>query len=496
MIRHLPTMGYSGLTIILSNPSRNDKNTLINPETTAGWFLDNECLYPHLNRYQCDIRLAEDHSPLVGGTKAILLLGQFAHSKYTQLLTTLDENRGSPTVVNGITCISSFTPQDAIDPMDFETRLNSEVKTIDDAEFSEDNLSELLESKGRGRTARSNYRFWLKHDVGKVIQILQNNGRVPSHGFEPRFHLWPSAETVINLLSTIKGQDFFFDMETDFISAHMRCFAFSFGNNPEDVYVVPCLTTDYKLAYDHFPNILRALSICIRDNTMVAHNGAHFDFLVLALRYGISIGAKVYDTLVSMNRTYPTLEKSLGHCVSLETFEPYHKNEGVHTYRNLQQAEQLYTYCGKDVFTMFLVKRAQDKRAAADEGLKQSIALANASIKPYLTTSILGIHYSETERAAWVHNSDRLLTQYMRIMKCLHGDGVQALISNQKCAKYFHEQLEYSVMLTTPKGGASLKEDALLKLALKYKNPVITFLIKYRQRKLQSSTLQFKPWWI
>ncbi len=49
--------------------------------------------------------------------------------------------------------------------------------------------------------------------------------------------------------------------------------------------------------------------------------------------------------------------------MSLYTYEPYHKNEGNHSYRSTSQAEQLMLYCGKDVYGMMLVKKAQEVRA-------------------------------------------------------------------------------------------------------------------------------------
>lgn len=499
MLRHPPTFNYCGLTIILSNPARNDRKMLIDSGTTAGWFFENQCLAAYFSRYQCDIRQADDNSSLLPNTKCVLLLGQYAHSKFTNVPTTLDENRGSPILVQrggkDIATVSSFTPQDAIDPVELESKHNAEYKDIDDLDEDSDEsaVGELLESKGRGRTARANYRFWLMQDVAKAAKIVDKDGIIP-RAVQPKYHIYPSAQEVISTLLSTQKEDFYFDMETDFISADMRCFAFMFGNRPTDVWIVPVLTTDYKPAYDQINEILRALAVCIRRNTTVAHNGAHFDFLILAIKYRIPI-SKVYDTMVAMNRIYPTLEKSLGHCVSLETFEPYHKNEGIHGYRNATQAEQLYYYCGKDVFTMYLVKQAQIARAHADSGLGASIALANRSIKPYLTNTILGLHFSEEERQAWIRKSDKLLTAYMRFMRVLHGENVAPLISNQKCTKYFHEQLGYSVVKRSEKtGNPSLAEDALIKLALMNDNPVIRFLIKYRQKQKETSTLKFKVW--
>jgi hypothetical protein len=492
MLRHPPTFQYNGLTVMLSNPARDDRKELISG--TAGYFFEHECLYPQTNRYQCDIRLVDDPSPLLPNTKCILLMGQYAHSKYTQVPTTVDENGGSPIVVRGIPCIPCFAPQDCIDMVNHEERLNPNYKTVAEDLDDDEVLNELLESKGRGKTARSNYRFWAKHYIDKALKICQNGGKIPTHGLQPRYRLWPSAEKVIEVLRGVKGQFFYFDMETDIISADMRCFAFSFSGSPEDVYIVPTLTTDYKPAYDRLAEILAALACAIRDNTIVAHNGAHFDFVILALKYRIAI-KNTYDTMVAQNRIFPKVEKSLGHCMSLETFEEYHKNQGAHGYRNSGQAEQLYYYCGKDVFGMYLVHQAQILRAAKDKGLQDSINLAMASIEPYMTASLTGMYYDEPGRVKWLADNDRKMMAQLRVMKSLHGESVKPLISNQKATAYFHDMLGYKVVKVSKKtGDPSLAEDALLKLALLYNNPIIKFLIKYRQTQKASGTLKFKTY--
>src|SRR5688500_13988732 len=122
MIRHQPKFNYNGLTIILSNGRRFDKTELLTG--VAGWFFNNDCIQPEANRWQCDIRLITDTSPLLSNTKVILLLGEHAHRLWHGIGTTIDEHRGSPIVKDGIICISSFLPQDCIDMVDHESRLN------------------------------------------------------------------------------------------------------------------------------------------------------------------------------------------------------------------------------------------------------------------------------------------------------------------------------------------------------------------------------------
>jgi hypothetical protein len=493
ILRHRPKFSYSGMTIIMSNRGRYDRSALMD-DNSGVWFSE-ECLGPELNRYQCDIRLIDDKSPLLTGTKVVLLLGARAHSLYTGANTSLDENRGSPIIVDGIPCISSFTARDALDPKDYESTKNPDaVREEDEDESEEAKAGDVYKEKGRGSTAWGNYQFWLKADVKKAIRILENNGRIPDSGVKPNYIIQPSSRQIIEVLSKTKGCDLYFDMETDFYSMDMRCFAFSFSNKPEDVYVVPVLDTNYKPAYSDLVSIFRAFAIAVRDNCMVAHNGAMFDFVVLAYKYRIPIGKRCYDTLVANHRIFPTIEKSLGHCVSYWTYEPYHKNEGIHGYHNQEQARQLYLYCGKDVFTMYLVKKAQLEYASKDAGLQASIQQGQDAIRPYLTTSLLGIKFNEKLRQEKLKENDRLMTQYLRLMRILCGPTIEPLISNQKCTKYFNEVMGYPVVKKTKKGASSLAEDALYKLRLKVNNPVIDVLIRYRQTQKESGTLNFRPW--
>ena len=479
----------------MSNPSRNDTEELISGK--AGYIFNEECLRPEMNRLQCDIRLVDDPSPLLPDTKCVLLLGEKAHKLYTKAPTSLDENRGSPVIVNGIPCISTFTPQDAIDMRNYEQTHNPNYQTVEEFLTDEIAAGEVYESKGRGRTARSNYRWWLKQDTKKALRIVKNNGVLPSEAYpEPQYILRPSAAELITVLTTTKNDFFYFDIETDFETLDIRCIAFSFRSQPDVVYVFQVLDINYKPAYHDIAKILRAFAVAMRDNTSVAHNGALFDFLVFAIKLRIPIGRRVYDTLIAQHRIYPDIEKSLGHCISLWTYLPYHKNEGVHAYRSQMQADQLMYYCGKDVYGMMLVQVAQEQFASKDDGLRASIAQANRAVRPFLTMTYLGMHYNEAKRRAWVKENDRLMKQYLRMMKILHGPNIEPLISNKKCIEYFHKQLGYKIVGRSAKTGApSLDEKALLQLKLKYpENIVIDILIKYRAKKKETGTLMFKPW--
>lgn len=498
MLRHPPKFTYIGLTIIMSNPSRHDTKELIS--ATGGYFFNEECLRPHANRYQCDIRLLDDKSPLLPGTKCILLLGEKAHKLYAKADTSLDEGRGSPMLVDGIPCISSFTPQDCVDFLDYEKKYNDNYETVEEFMSDEIKAGEFTAEKSRTRTARSNYRFWLKHDTKRILKVLDNNGKFPDDAIpEPEYILRPSSEELIHILTSTKGDFFYYDMETDLTTADMRCFAFAFASIPRRVYIVPTLDLEYRYAYSRLPQIIRAKAIAIRDNTSVAYNGALFDFFIWAFKYRIPIGRMVYDPMVTQQRMFPDVEKSLGHAMTLATWQPYHKNEGVHSYKSTDQAERLYKYCGKDVYGMMLVHLWQMKQMALDEGLRKCVDKAQASIKPNMEMTYLGMKFDTAERDKQTTENDKLMTQYQaRVIPYLTGndDPKQYLISPQRCEKYFRDQLGYPVVKRNPEtGAASYDEGALLMLKQKFPdNVVIDFLLKYRARKKETSDLKMKLW--
>lgn len=488
-MRHTPKLSYCGLTIILSNPSRFDTSELIS--ANAGRYFNDECLRPDVNRWMCDIRTKDDHSPFIQGTKGVLLLGTSAMESWTSSKHSLNEQRGCPIIggVQGIPAIASYLPQDACDMQNYEAQYNQHLEDEEEDEKEKEDES----GKRHGRTDRRNFRFWLKQDTKKILEIIREDGASSQQSFLPNYQLYPSSDTLVSILTETKGKSLYIDIETD-TELNMRCFSFNLSDS-DDVYIVPTLDVNYAPAYGSLPKIMQALMVAFRDNEVVAHNGAAFDFLVFAMKYRIGIGKRVYDTMIAHHRCFPNVEKSLGHCVSLWTHEPYHKDEGNFSYRSQAQAEQLWKYCGKDVYTMRLVREGIDKYANRVSGLPESIAQANASIRPYLIMTLTGIRYNLDLLQERVAENDKLMEQYLRVMKILTGPDVPPLISNQKCVQYFHNMLGYDVVSRSKKTKApSLAEKNLLKLRLKYENPVIDLLLKYRQVQKETGALKFIPW--
>jgi len=501
-----PRLTYVGLTVVMSNPSRLDIRQQELLSANGGWFLRNECLAPDMNILQCEVRLKDDRSPLLPNTKCVLLLGKPATELWLNNTTnTLGEIRGSVYPVDGIPHIPSYLPQEACDLKDHEAELNPLLAAKD---YSEDiNLPAAdavkAEKRRHGVTAHSNWRFWLKADVKKAIRLVQNNGHIPPPNFLPHYILYPNSNEVIQTLLTTKNKFFYLDIETDENLA-IKCIGYNFSDS-SDIVTIPLITHSYTKAYDNIPMLLHAVCIACRDNVLVSHNGSCFDWLVMMWKYGMVLGHNFYDTMLAQHRIFPDLEKSLGHCISYWLYEQFHKDEGTGAYGSRDDAERLWRYCGKDVYTMRLIHEAQAVYAKRVPGLEASIAQVNKSIRAYLTMTLMGVHYRATELDAIVHENDRLCMQYLRMLSILIGsDNLRALQrkskkpipnSNVQCTTYFHGMLGYKIVYRSPKTGKpSLGKKSMYRLRLLYDNPAIDIIVAYRETIKESGSLGFIPW--
>lgn len=518
MIRTDAKLSYSGLTVIVSNPSRFDVTSNRMPSANGAVFLNEHCLQPEYNPMMCDFREADDISSLREGTKCVLLMGEYAMRKWCPDTekNTLNELRGSPLKTRGIVAIASYGYQDAVDIVNHEARLNEQSK--DHESYKKDEEENDVDIKRQGKTARSNYAFWLRMDVKKCKAIIKNDGRVPSLPYpEPNYRIYPPAEEVIEVLRSVKDVFVDFDMETDYergnpFCRNMQCFSFSIDGG-RNIYCVPVLNPDYKWAYTKVPDILLSLVKCCRDNVIVAHNGATFDFLVLAYKYRIAV-KRCWDTMLSAHRLYPDIEKSLGHWVSLLLWERFHKDENPGTYYTHDDMMRTLKYCGKDVYTMSLIRQEQMKMASRIPGMTESIHAVQRAIRPYITTSLMGIRYDEEMLQKKVKENDRLMMHYLNFIDILIGqEGLKEVRSiiksrhpgafpaaNKQTVQYFHNILGYPIVQRNPPDqhgirNPSLAAKAMYKLRLKHDNPVIDFAIAYRQVKLETSTpLGFLAW--
>lgn len=491
----------------MSNPSRNDTGQLL-----SGWPVEEhfkkECFSQQgVNIMGAEVRTREDKSPLLPGTKVLLLLGKEAADEWTEGKTkdnTLGEIRGSPyeLVVQGkpVVAIPSYLPQDAVDKKDWESTHNKLL--VDHEDSSAEKEPEGGEKRRHGITSRSNWRFWLKADCAKAFRILKNDGKIPARPFEPKYRIWPEQDEIIDRLEKTKDEELFLDIETDG-NLHITCAGLGFSDGI--IFVLPFVDNMYRRSYSHLPIILKSLSKAIYNNCVVAHNGAAFDFFVLAHKYHMPIGWRVYDTMLAQHRCFPEIEKSLGHCTSLWTYEPFHKDESYFYFTTPEQLNQLMRYCGKDVYTMMLIKRAIDSYAKTIPGLTESIAQVNEAIRPYLTIEMQGMHFKDEIRKEIMEENDKLMTQYIRMSNILVGGNTikelqrknktSLVASPQKCVHYFHDMLEYPIVGRSKKTGLpSLGKNNIYKLRLRVNNPVLDLVIKYRETSKESGSLKFTEW--
>src|SRR5256885_4832609 len=171
-MRHAPIINYCGLSIILSEASRFDKIKLL-----SGWAGQSFEGFLHpISRFACDIRDLHCAEPLLNSTRVVLLLGQRALSLYKQDVS-LNEQRGSPFIINDIIFIATYAPQDAYDIRNYDPQEEDESET------------EVFTEKGHQKTKRKNWRFWLYNDVRKAVRILKEGIR--KHRAYDK-HLYPS----------------------------------------------------------------------------------------------------------------------------------------------------------------------------------------------------------------------------------------------------------------------------------------------------------------
>lgn len=509
-IRHKPSLTYSGLTIVLSNPSRFDLKSGGLLSANGGIFFD-RCLDPEFNRFQCDIRVKEDKTPRLEGTKCVLLLGEDAMNDWLGEQArgnTLGELRGTVFDLKGVPCVCSYLPQDCVDIKDHE----SEHNPLHKHEGLGEMVAEGDDKRRHGKTQRKNYGFWFDRDLQRAKQIIKYG--IPKRTtHEPKYTIYPSSSAIIEELTNTKGQYLYLDFETD-SNFNPWCLGYSFGL--PTISVFPFIDFNYQHAYTNLCNIVRALAIACRDNTVVAHSGSNFDFRVLAIKLRIAI-RKCYDTLIAHHRCWPDVEKSLGHGMSHLTWEPFHKDEAA-GWNTRDQMTKTMEYCGKDIYGMILMHQSITKHAKSVPGLPESIEQAMASIRPYLITSLLGIQYEQklvtdprTGEKVWdlIYENDRLMKEYLRIINLLIGPKTVAALraksikampaSNSQACYYFHELLGYEPVAygkETKKGtfNPSLAKGAIFKLRQKYANPVLDLVIAYREIAKETGSLGFTPW--
>ena len=500
-----PAAPYSGLAIILSQPSRFDLREGYPLSGAAGLYFRSECIGSRLFLDSFVMDCFHEICPLPEGTKVVLLLGIRACKRYIPEAFSrpglgLHSLRGTPVHKDGITYIPSYSPQETFDVQPYEQEknpcLNGEIEDLYGEESFEDEeeAGEDGNTKDLTNTRQRNWRYWLTQDCNKAKCILRD-GYQHEELEEHRLCLKPAMSYIVAKLNELTTKDnLYLDIETD---ADLNVLCIGLGFDDESVCVIPLLDYNYAPAYpfSKLGIFLKALQAAFLRAQVVIHN-SHFDLFVLAHKYNLTPPIRVWDTMLVQHRINPEPEKSLGHCISLYTSLPYHKDEGVFQPHNSAQQESLMRYNAKDVFAMRLIHVAQEMLARRDTGLWSSIQEANASVVPYLVNSLHGILVDVDQLNAQTKKNDALLVQYQRVINTLVGPRVNLLpSSSQSCAKYFHDLLRYKVVKRTDTGAPSVDEGALYQIALAYPdNIVVPFTIAYRGTLKENAVKKIILW--
>lgn len=468
-MRSLPTQPYNGITVFIDAPSRFDTEHLISG-TTRTWF-NESCIAPY-QADNCDIRDVKEMSvALLPSTRYVLLLG----SKVAALANARVDPPGYPAIYRQCLATAAFDPQSCNDHRSYGS----------DDEDDYDDASDR-ETKEKQPTRHKNYRFWTAWHCQKLIH--SKHTALPT--IQPV--LYPRLQEVITWLNNTTNEDLYLDIETSRLHHCITCIGLSSSKLWPRIYVVPVYTYSGDLAYGQFPLFHKALSIAFTRNCVVVHNGG-FDLTILHAYYKFHMptlfGGSVYDTMIANHRCFPEAEKSLAHVISQWTALPYHKDQNTEAYNTTQQT-QAWHYNAKDVYALKPIKDAQLTYAETIPGLVQSIQQGNSSLVPYIMTSLTGLRIDQLALAQRSQQLVRHKNLYTKMCQILTGKPAFNPGSRDQCARFFHEQLKYEVVSRTATGRAALGTKQLYQLQLKYPNPLIPVIIKYRSTAKDLSMLE------
>jgi len=476
------------ITLLLSNPSRFD----IKSDKLLSGYLNTvveTILFP-LRLKDINVVTLDDieHklNRIPGETLVVLACGDACikllpapYNKYK-----LDEIRGYTIPTNEFTIIPTYFPQDILDMKDYEAthnpmkqKLSYRITQVQDEE---------LDTKSHGKTNRNNYRFWFTQDINKAKRLIRKQPEVNSC----KLHINPQLSLLLNWMDNIHNETVYFDIETIPETGQITCFALSTG--PAEVYAIPIIDHHFEHIYSPqgTARILRSLARVFKDNIIVAHN-AMFDLLTMLYVYKIPPPPQkqIHCTMQMHHRLYPEVEKSLGHCVSLYTDQPFHKNDAdSYIPRTYQQWINLLTYNGKDVETLALVHKELLRRGKMQNVL-DSMTQANESIRPYLLLSFRGLKLDVDKLCSRIDEcKEHANLLETKVLSKLVGYNINPR-SPQQVAHYLFDQLKIKRPTKEPTNTKSL-----FNIMAAHYIPAIDVIIKARRLNKIASDLSFKLW--
>lgn len=403
----------------------------------------------------------------------VLLMGQRTAQSFINPNTSIFTSRGSFQCVYGLPATATFDLQDAYD---FRSQGHDNVFE----EKEEDSSS----GKDRAVTSKANWPFWIKQDLNKLLTL-------PVDIQTPLFVTAPAdIEYYIKRLSTLTGATLYLDIEVNMQAGKIDCIGLAVDDSM--VVVFPIYTYEHRLYYSraHTLRFLAALSTALTKNLVVVHN-AMFDLVYLASELRLPIGHSIYDTMIAQQRCHAEPEKSLGHAISLWTWQPWHKDEGGAGYSKSGQ-DRYWAYNAKDVWTTRMVHRAQLQWLSDKPDYSSSVTQANASIYPYIMMTLTGMKISRSALASFCLSHAKRLKSLQRILRILTGIKELNPGSTDQLRKFFYITLGYKPPSRTATGKPALGAKQIYQLAIKYDNPVLQVLLHYRDVDKELSMAQFQ----
>ena len=459
----LPTKSYNGIALCLSKPSRFDAqyNRLCSGPVTDWLESVLNCSLEETLRFTADEKVKFPFSKLICcGNKAIQKFSSYTIHQH-----------GYEFIVNNNRAVGIFDPQDCLDHQAVE----SDTDEDEDYESEEQTKNEIP-------TKRSNYRFWSEQHIAKLLSNKQTEPPIVPI-LNPRI---ADAEKLL----TSENENVYLDIETSPSRGFLLCIGLTTDKIFPRVVVLPIYNYEGKLSVQ-IEKLYRLLSCLFTNNTVVIHNSM-FDLLVLRAFYRLPLPTKVYDTMLANHRCFPEAEKSLKHVIAQHTWQPYHKADITDPY-NANQQSQLWTYNAKDVYNLVLIKRAQEKYAAARRGLAESISQVNSSIIPYLENTVEGLNINLlalSQEESRLKDAQLVLQRIINILLSRQFNAA----SSKQCRGLFFDEYNYQPSIFTPSGEPGTGKKALYQLLIKYKNPIIKIILRYRETSKALSNLTSELW--
>lgn len=412
-------------------------------------------------------------------TTHVLLMGQRTLQTFTAHDASIFKARGSFQCIYGHPATATFDLQDADD---FRNMGHDNVyeETNDNAESS---------GKDRAATSKKNWRFWIAQDAQKLLTK-------PVVIEQPKFFTQPDIDLYTARLADITDRTLFIDIEVNMQSGKLDCIGLAVDDSP--VLVFPIYDYKGNLFYPRAKvlRFLAALSRALRRNLTVAHN-AMFDLVYLPSECRLPVGPRIYDTMIAHQRMFAEVEKSLGHCISMWTWQPWHKDEGgsPHSY---EQQVRFWEYNAKDVWCTRMVYRAQQAWLQEHPEYLPSVNQACDSIYPYIIMTLTGCRIDQIGLINKKQELRLRTGQLTRILKLLIGDQKLNPNSVDQLRRFYFDKLCYKPTARTESGKPALGEKQIYQLACKYDNPSLQVLLQYRAAEKELGMASFQdycfPW--